>query len=153
MKVGLGSDHAGFRLKEALKEHLAELGYEVLDFGCPDETSVDYPTVAAPVARAVAAGECDRAILCCGTGLGMSITANKVRGIRAACCSDCYSAKLARVHNDANVLCVGQRVIGEGLALLIADLFMTTEYEGGGRHDRRLGLIAEIEREEAQKES
>ena len=143
--IALGSDHGGFQLKEALKKHLEEQGYEIKDFGCFDEKSIDYPTIAVPVAKAVVEGECERAILCCGTGLGMSIAANKVPGIRAACCSDCFSAKLTREHNDANILCLGGRVIGPGLACMMADLFLTTEFVGA-QHTRRLEMIREIEK-------
>lgn len=142
--IALGSDHGGFQLKEHIKKHLKEQGYEVKDFGCFDETSVDYPTIAVPVAKAVAGGECEKAILCCGTGLGMSIAANKIKGIRAACCSDCFSAKLTREHNDANILCLGGRVVGPGLAVMMADLFLTTEFTGA-QHTRRLAMIREIE--------
>ena len=145
--IALGSDHGGFQLKESIKKHLEEQGYEVKDFGCHDETSVDYPTIAVPVAKAVVSGECERAILCCGTGLGMSIAANKVKGIRAACCSDCFSAKLTREHNDANILCLGGRVVGAGLALMMADLFLTTEFIGA-QHSRRIAMISEIEKQE-----
>ncbi|MCR4752560.1 MAG: ribose 5-phosphate isomerase B [Eubacterium sp.] len=142
--IALGSDHGGFLLKEAIKQHLEEQGYEVKDFGSYDENPVDYPTIAVPVAKAVISGECERAILCCGTGLGMSIAANKINGIRAACCSDCYSAQLTRTHNDANVLCLGGRVIGPGLAIMMADLFLTTKFVGG-RHAHRLEMLKEIE--------
>lgn len=142
--IALGSDQGGYLLKEAIKQHLEEQGYEVKDFGSYDENPVDYPTIAVPVAKAVINGECERAILCCGTGLGMSITANKINGIRAACCSDCYSAELTRMHNDANVLCLGGRVIGPGLAIMMTDLFLTTEFIGG-RHAHRLEMLKEIE--------
>ena len=142
--IALGSDQGGYLLKEAIKQHLEEQGYEIKDFGSYDENPVDYPTIAVPVAKAVISGECERAILCCGTGLGMSITANKINGIRAACCSDCYSAELTRMHNDANVLCLGGRVIGPGLAIMMTDLFLTTEFIGG-RHAHRLEMLKEIE--------
>ena len=148
--IALGSDHGGYELKEAIKKHLEEQGYEVKDFGCYDEKSIDYPTIAVPVAEAVVSGEVERAILCCGTGLGMSIAANKVRGIRAACCSDCFSAKLTREHNDANILCLGGRVIGAGLACMMADLFLTTEFTGA-QHTRRLNMIREIEEQQSGK--
>ncbi len=147
--IALGSDHGGFQLKEAIKKHMEEQGYEVKDFGCFDETSIDYPTIAVPVAKAVVSGECEKAILCCGTGLGMSIAANKVHGIRAACCSDCFSAKLTREHNDANILCLGGRVIGQGLACMMADLFLTTEFIGE-QHTRRIRMVAEIEKQESE---
>ena len=145
--IALGSDHGGFQLKESIKKHLEEQGYEVKDFGCHDETSVDYPTIAVPVAKAVVSGECEKAILCCGTGLGMSIAANKVKGIRATCCSDCFSAKLTREHNDANILCLGGRVIGPGLAAMMADLFLETPFVGA-QHSRRLAMVREIEEQE-----
>ena len=148
--IAIGSDHGGYQLKEGIKKHLEEQGYEVKDFGCYDETSIDYPTIAVPVAEAVVNGEVERAILCCGTGLGMSIAANKVRGIRAACCSDCFSAKLTREHNDANILCLGGRVIGAGLACMMADLFLTTEFIGA-QHTRRLDMIREIEEQQSKK--
>ncbi|MCF0146111.1 MAG: ribose 5-phosphate isomerase B, partial [Eubacterium sp.] len=110
--IGIGSDHGGFQLKEELKAHLESRGFEVKDFGAYDESSCDYADIAEPVARAVASGECERAILVCGTGIGMCMAANKVKGIRAAVCSDCFSAKLTREHNDCNVLCLGGRVVG-----------------------------------------
>ena len=142
--IALGSDHGGFLLKEAIKQHLEEQGYEVKDFGCFSEDHIDYPTIAVPVAKAVVSGECERAILCCGTGLGMSIAANKVKGIRAACCSDYFSAKYTRAHNDANALCLGARVIGPGAALELVEVFLQTPFEGG-RHQRRVDQITEIE--------
>ena len=139
--IALGSDHGGFQLKEAIKKHMEEQGYEVKDFGCFDETSIDYPTIAVPVAKAVVSGECEKAILCCGTGLGMSIAANKVHGIRAACCSDCFSAKLTREHNDANMLAIGASMVGEIVALDIVDTFFATEFSHGERHQRRIDKI------------
>lgn len=145
--IALGSDHGGFALKEEIKKHLEEQGIEVRDFGCHSLESVDYPDIAYLLGKAVAAGECEKGILCCGTGIGISIAANKVKGIRAACCSDCFSAKLTRQHNDANVLCMGGRVVGPGLALMMVDLFLNTEFEGG-RHQRRIDKITEIENEQ-----
>jgi ribose 5-phosphate isomerase B len=145
MRVALGSDHGGFELKESMKENLKSWGIEFVDFGCHDRTSCDYPVYAGIVAREVAAGNFDYGILFCGTGIGISIAANKVAGIRAACCHDCYSAKYARLHNDANILALGGRVIGAGLACEIANTFLFTGFEGG-RHSRRILLIDEIER-------
>ena len=145
--IALGSDHGGFALKEEIKKHLEEQGIEVRDFGCHSLESVDYPDIAYLLGKAVSAGECEKGILCCGTGIGISIAANKVKGIRAACCSDCFSAKLTRQHNDANVLCMGGRVVGPGLALMMVDLFLNTEFEGG-RHQRRIDKITEIENEQ-----
>lgn len=143
-QIALASDHGGYRLKEELKELIGELGAESMDFGSDGEQSVDYPDYAAAAARAVASGQCRFGIIVCGTGLGMAIAANKVKGVRAAPCHDCYSAAMARAHNDANVLALGQRVTGSGLALLVARTFLETPYEGG-RHQRRLAKIAQLE--------
>ena len=145
--IALGSDHGGFALKEEIKAYLAKQGIEVRDFGSFSPQAVDYADIAYPLAKAVAAGECENGILCCGTGIGISIAANKVKGIRAACCSDCFSAKLTRQHNDANILCMGGRVVGAGLALMMTDLFLNTEFEGG-RHQTRIDKIAEIEKKQ-----
>ena len=142
--LAIGSDHGGFALKQAIMEHLREKGVEYKDFGTYTEESCDYPEYGEAVARAVAGGECDRGIAICGTGIGISIAANKVRGVRAAVCGDCYSAEMTRRHNDANVLCMGGRVVGDGLALKIVDVFLETPFEGG-RHARRVGKIHEIE--------
>lgn len=145
-KIALAADHGGYYLKEALKRHLADEGYEnVTDFGTNSPESCDYPDFAYPACKSVVDGKCDCAVLICGTGIGMSLVANKVRGIRAACCSDTFSARFTRLHNDANVLCMGARVVGEGLAMDIADLFLTSEFEGG-KHQRRIDKIAEIEK-------
>ncbi len=144
--IAVGSDHGGFALKEEIKKHLKGRGLEVTDFGSYSPEAVDYADIAYPVAKAVAAGECEKGILCCGTGIGISIAANKVKGIRAACCSDCFSAKLTRQHNDANILCMGGRVVGAGLALMMVDLFLDTEFEGG-RHQNRIDKIKKIEAE------
>ena len=146
MKVALGSDHAGFPLKERIKEFLLEEGHEVIDFGTTSEESTHYPLFARDVSLAVQSGEADRGILVCGTGIGMSITANKFRGIRAALCFNEYMARMSRLHNDANVLCLGDRVIGEDLALAIVEVWLKTPFEGG-RHAKRVELIANIERE------
>ncbi len=139
--IAIGSDHGGFELKEKLMEHLSERGLEYKDFGTYSSASCDYPVYAKAVANAVASGECDRGIIICGTGIGVSITANKVRGIRAALCGDCFSAEATRRHNDANVLCMGARVVGEGLALKIADTFLDTPFSNDERHIRRISMI------------
>lgn len=144
MKIAIGADHGGYTLKEALKKHLAEKGVEVCDFGTNSSESCDYALIAAPLAHAVANKEYDLGVLVCGTGIGMSMAANKVKGIRAACCSDYFSAKFTRLHNDANILCMGERVIGPGLAAELVDVFIETTYEGG-RHARRVAQIAQIE--------
>ncbi len=135
--LAIGCDHGGFDLLEKIKAHLEERGIEYRHFGCLDGSSVDYPDIAKPVAKAVASGECERGILVCGTGIGMSIAANKVRGVRAAVLSDHYSCKYTRLHNDTNVLCLGGRVIGDATAIELVDLFLDTEFEGG-RHIRRV---------------
>ncbi|MFO8102274.1 MAG: ribose 5-phosphate isomerase B [Dehalococcoidia bacterium] len=137
MRIALGSDHAGFDLKEAVKRFLAEKGHTCEDFGCDDTSSVDYPDFAFAVADAVAEGRCERGVLICGSGIGMSMTANKVRGIRAALCHDVSGATMCRQHNDANILCLGGRVTEESLAKEIVDVFLNTDFEGG-RHARRL---------------
>ena len=142
--IALGCDHGGYALMQAVKAHLDELGLAYQDFGTFSADSCDYPVYAEKAARAVASGACDRGILICGTGIGISISANKIKGIRAALCSDCYSAEMTRRHNDANMLAMGARVLGEGLALKIVDTFLTTDFEGG-RHKRRVDLITELE--------
>lgn len=144
MKIALGSDHGGYNLKEIVKKHLDELSIEYKDFGCQGCDSVDYPDFALPVAESVAAGEFDRGILICGTGIGMSIAANKVPGIRAAVCTETFSARMCRMHNDANILAMGERVIGPGVALDIVDAFLKEEFQGG-RHSVRVGKIKKIE--------
>lgn len=140
----IGSDHGGYDLKQIIMAHLAERGVEYRDYGTFSTESCDYPDYGEAVARAVASGECERGIVVCGTGIGISIAANKVHGIRCALCGDCYSAEKSREHNDANVLALGGRVLGEGLALKIVDTFLDTEF-AGGRHSRRLAKIAAIE--------
>lgn len=147
MKIVVGSDHAGFSLKETVREHLAKTGYEVSDFGTFCENSVDYPDIALPLAKAVAAGEFTLGILICGTGAGMAIAANKHPGIRAAFCGDTFTARHVREHNDANILTLGARVTGPGLALEIVDLFVESTFQGG-RHRRRLDKIAFMERQQ-----
>ena len=149
MKIALGSDHGGYDLKCAIKKHLETLGHAVVDFGTDSRESCDYPLIAEPAARAVVSGECDRGILVCGTGIGIGIAANKVPGIRAALCHDTFSARASRNHNNANILTMGQRVIGEGLALDIVDVWLASEFEGG-RHERRVNEIAEIEQKNAE---
>lgn len=141
--IGIGSDHGGFEMKEAVKKHLEERGLEYKDFGTYSADSCDYPVYGRAVAKAVASGECDRGIIICGTGIGISITANKVKGIRAALCSDCFSAQATREHNDANILAMGARVLGEGLALKIVDTFLDTPFSGDPRHVRRISMIEE----------
>ena len=144
MKIAVACDHGGLQLKRALVRYLASKGHEVIDFGTDTEESCDYPDYALPAAEAVAAGRCERGILVCGTGIGVSLVANNVPGIRCAHCHDTYSAKYTRLHNDANMLAFGQRVIGEGLMEEIVDVFLSTDFEGG-RHQRRLDKLAAIE--------
>ena len=144
MKIAIGCDHGGFEHKNAIAEHLMENGYTVEDFGIYEQTSVDYPDIAEKLSKSVASGENELGILVCGTGIGMSIAANKVKGIRAAACSDHYSARYTRLHNNANVLCLGGRVIGIGTAIELADIFVKTEFEGG-RHQRRIDKITALE--------
>jgi len=139
--IAIGSDHGGYALKKALMAHLDKRGLAYQDFGTYSDASCDYPVYAKAVANAVASGECERGILICGTGIGVSITANKVPGIRAALCGDCFSAEATRQHNDANVLCMGARVVGEGLALKIADTFLDTPFSNDERHIRRISQI------------
>lgn len=143
-KIAVGADHGGYELKNLIVEHLRQSGYAVQDFGTHGPESVDYPDYAYQVARAVAAGEYDLGILICGTGIGMSIAANKIVGVRAAACSDTYSARMSRLHNNANILCLGGRVLGPGLALDIVDVWLSTEFEGG-RHARRVEKIRQME--------
>ncbi|OUM95249.1 MAG: ribose 5-phosphate isomerase B [Firmicutes bacterium ZCTH02-B6] len=145
MRIAIGSDHAGFELKKELAAHLEAAGYSVVDMGTESRESCDYPDYAQRVAEAVAAGQYDRGILVCGTGIGMSIAANKVPGVRAALCAEPFSARMAREHNDANVLCLGARVVGPGLALEIADAFLAAQF-AGGRHARRVDKIRELEK-------
>ncbi|MCL6632991.1 MAG: ribose 5-phosphate isomerase B [Alicyclobacillus herbarius] len=145
MKIAIASDHAGFRLKKELLPVLDEMGIAYDDLGTVDEQSVDYPDYALKVATGVARGEYERGVLVCGTGLGMCISANKVDGIRAVTAHDTFSAEMARRHNNANVLTMGERVVGPGLAAKILRIFLTTEFEGG-RHARRVDKMSEIER-------
>ena len=142
--LAIGCDHGGFELKNAIVAHLEEQGVKVKDFGTYDGAAVDYPEIALKVTDAITKGECKLGILVCGTGIGMSLAANKVKGIRAAACSETFSAKYTRLHNDSNVLCLGGRVIGPGVALEMVDLFINTKFEGG-RHTRRVDAVMAIE--------
>jgi len=144
MKIAIASDHGGLELKKEIIRYLEEKNIEYKDFGNFSTESVDYPDYAFPCAEAVARGEYDRGIIVCGTGIGVSIAANKVRGIRAALCHDTFSARMTRMHNDSNVLTMGGRVVGPGLAIDIVDVWLNTEFEGG-RHKRRIEKIAEYE--------
>ena len=144
MKIAVASDHGGYELKEEIVKYLKEKGYDFIDFGCFSPESVDYPVMAAKACRAIQKGECDRGIICCGTGLGISMAANKFKGIRAAACSDYYSAKYTRLHNEANILSLGGRVLGPGLVIEMVEVFLNTEYLGG-RHQRRVDMITAIE--------
>lgn len=139
--IAIGSDHGGFDLKELVIRHLKEKEMEVKDLGCYDKSSCDYPTYGKAVANAVADGSCEKGIVICTTGIGISITANKVKGIRAALCADTLSAKLTRLHNDANVLAMGAGIVGPNLALEIVDTFLNTEFSGEERHQRRIDAI------------
>lgn len=145
MKIAIGSDHGGYDLKELVKKHLIEKGYEVKDFGCNDKSSCDYPEFGYPVAKGVADNEFDKGIVICTTGIGISITANKVKGVRCALCADSTSARLTREHNDANVLAMGAGIIGNNLAIDIVDTFLTTDFSGEEKHARRINKIKEIE--------
>lgn len=144
MILALGSDHGGFQLKETIKKHLDETGFTYRDFGTYSLESVDYPDIAQAVAKAVTDGECEKGIIICGTGIGISIAANKVKGIRAALCHDVFSAQMSREHNDANILAMGERVIGPGLALMIVDTWLAANF-AGGRHGRRVEKITALE--------
>ncbi len=144
MNIAISCDHRGFQAKESLRTYLESKGIHVQDFGCKDANSCDYPDSAIPAAQAVARAECDRGILMCGTGIGMSITANKVHGIRAALCHDELTAELSRRHNDANVLCLPADLIGQALIRRVVDVWLKTEFEAG-RHERRIAKIAEFE--------
>ncbi len=139
--IGIGSDHGGFDLKQSVIGYLKEQGFEYKDFGCMDKSSCDYPVYGRAVAEAVANGECEKGIVICTTGIGISMTANKVSGVRCALCADTVSAKLTRLHNDANVLAMGGGIIGENLALSIVDTFLHTDFSGEERHQRRVNLI------------
>ena len=149
MKIAIGADHAGYRLKDEIVPLLKELGHEVEDFGCDCEQSVDYPDYAIPVCERVVKGEADRGILICGTGIGMSIAANKVPGIRCALVHDLFSAKATREHNDSNVLAMGERVIGPGLAQEIVKVWLETPFSQNERHVNRVNKVMAIEQRQA----
>ena len=144
MKIAVCCDHGGLTLKQAVVKYLNEKGYEVVNFGTDTFDSCDYPDFALKAAEAVASGECERGVFVCTTGIGISIAANKVHGVRCALCGDCFSAQMAREHNDANVLALGARVLGPGLALKIVDTFLDAEFQGG-RHARRVAKIMALE--------
>lgn len=139
--IALGCDQGGYELMQEVKKHLEARGLEYKDFGTYSSESVDYPIYGKKVAHAVADGECEKGILICGTGIGISITANKVKGIRAALCHDVFSAEATRLHNDANILAMGGRIVGPGLALMIVDKFLDTPFSNEERHARRIGMI------------
>ena len=141
--LAIGCVHGGYELKQEILKYLEKEGYEVKDFGCFSTAAVDYPEIGHAVAHAVADGVCEKGILICGTGIGISIAANKVKGIRAALCGDCFSAEATRLHNDANILALGGRVTGPGLAVKIVDTFLHTEFSGEERHARRISMIEE----------
>lgn len=141
--IAVGCDHGGYALKQDILKHIEKRGLEYKDFGCDSEAAVDYPVYARKVTDAITSGECDRGILICGTGIGISITANKVKGIRAALCTDCFTAEATRLHNDANILALGGRVVGPGLAIKIVDTFLDTPFSNEERHKKRISLIEE----------
>lgn len=147
MTIAIACDHGGYRLKKVLFKELQRQGYKVKDFGTYSEESCDYPDYAAKAAKAVASGECDKGVVVCGTGIGVSITANKVKGIRCALCHDVFSAKATRNHNDANMLAMGQRVIGEGLAIEVLNAWLSSDFEGG-RHIPRIEKMMALEKEQ-----
>ncbi|MDR1629046.1 MAG: ribose 5-phosphate isomerase B [Oscillospiraceae bacterium] len=142
--IVIGSDHAGFSLKEEIRKHLDNHNLAYIDVGVFDACASDYPAQAALACEKITGGECKLGVLCCGTGIGISMAANKIKGIRAAACSDYFSAKYTRVHNDANVLCLGSRVIGPGLACELVDVFLSSDFEGG-RHQKRVDMISALE--------
>lgn len=139
--IGLGCDHGGYELKQEIKKYLEEKGLAYKDYGCDSKASTDYPIYAKAVAEGILSGECDKGILICGTGIGISITANRFPGIRAALCTDCFCAEATRQHNDANVLALGGRVVGTGLAIKIVDTFLNTPFSGDERHARRISMM------------
>ncbi len=142
--IAIGCDHGGFELKEKVVKFLENKGYAVKDMGCYSKESVDYPVFGHAVAQAVAGGECEKGIVICTTGIGISISANKIPGIRCALCGDAFSAKMTRLHNDANVLAMGAGIVGENLALEITEVFLTTTFSGDERHQRRVDLIEKL---------
>lgn len=143
--IALGCDHGGYELGNVIEQYLIDQGFSVLRFGCVEGESVDYPAIAVEVCEKITGGEAKCGILVCGTGIGMSLAANKVKGIRAAACSETFSAKYTRLHNNSNVLCLGGRVIGPGIALEMVNLFLNTAFEGG-RHQRRVDAVMAIEK-------
>lgn len=143
--IGLGSDQAGYELKQEIIRYLEKKGLEYKDYGSYSTQSCDYPVYGKKVAHAIVDGECDRGILICGTGIGISLAANKVKGIRAALCSDCFSAEATRLHNDANIVALGARVVGPGLAVKIVDTFLNTPFSGVERHVRRIQMLEDEE--------
>lgn len=145
MKIVLACDHGGFQLKEELKAHLTKRGYHISDIGVYNTDSVDYPDYGKRAAEIVASGECDRGIIICGTGIGISIAANKVKGIRCALCTNEFMARMSRMHNNSNMLALGERVLGKGIAIEIADAWLSAEFEGG-RHELRVSKLMEIEK-------
>lgn len=146
MKIGIGNDHVAVELKNIIKDYVEDMGYDVVDFGTNSSSSTDYPIYGKKVAESIIKGEIDKGILICGTGVGISLSANKIPGIRAAVCSEPYTAKLCVEHNNANIIAFGSRVVGPELAKMIVNEFLNSEYEGG-RHQKRLDLIADIENE------
>ena len=143
--IALASDHAGYPLKEEIKAHFEKTGVKFIDLGTDSTASVNYPDYAVKLCNAITEGEADLGILVCGTGIGMSMAANKCRGIRAACCSDTFSARMTRMHNNANVLCMGARVVGAGLGIDLAEIFINTEFEGG-RHNARVDMVNALDK-------
>ena len=146
MKIVIGCDHAGYAIKGIVKDHLTSTGHEVVDVGTDSTASCHYPVYASAACKKILDGECELGILICGTGIGMSMAANKHNGIRAACCSDTFSARLTREHNDANMLCFGERVVGAGLALELVDAFLGAEYLNNGNHVTRVAMLNDIEK-------
>ena len=143
MKLAVGADHGGYQLKTFILKYLTEQGHECVDYGCDSPERCDYPVYGERVGRAVASGECELGVLICGTGIGISLAANRVPGIRAAVCSEPYSAQLTREHNNANIICFGARVVGEGTAMTIVDAFLSAEFQGG-RHAERVAMLDDI---------
>ena len=146
MTIAIASDHAGFPLKEVLVAYVKELGHDIDDLGCYSTESTDYPVYAEKLCRALVAGQYERGILVCGTGIGMSMAANKIPGLRAALCNDCYCVEMTRKHNDANVLCLGGRVLGDELAKKMVYIYLDAEFSAGENHVRRLNMLKELEK-------
>lgn len=146
MKIALGSDHGGFELKELIRQHLQERGFTCVDFGCYDAGRAEYPVYGEKAARAVAAGECDLGLLFCGTGCGISLAANRVKGIRCCNCSEPVTARLSREHNNCNMLAMGGRIVGPEMAIAMADIFVDSQFITGGRHEQRVNMIEAIDR-------